>query len=77
MLAAALEAEVDNYLAAYADQRDEHGRRLVVRNGHTREREILTAAGAVQAPGVDDRCVDPGDGPAGSVPLGGPAAVVP
>ena len=34
MLAAALEAEVDDYLARLADQRDEHGRRLVVRNGH-------------------------------------------
>jgi putative transposase len=61
MLAAALEAEVDAYLAASAAERDEHGRRLVVRNGHAREREILTAAGAVQvrAPRVDDRRVDP------------------
>jgi transposase-like protein len=31
MLAAALEAEVDDYLAASAAERDEHGRRLVVR----------------------------------------------
>jgi putative transposase len=61
MLAAALEAEVDAYLAAFAADRDEHGRRLVVRNGHARQREILTAAGAiqVQAPRVDDRRVDP------------------
>jgi putative transposase len=61
MLAAALEAEVDAYLAAYAAERDEHGRRLVVRNGHSREREILTAAGAVavRTPRVDDRRVDP------------------
>ncbi|HSH58282.1 MAG TPA: IS256 family transposase, partial [Acidimicrobiales bacterium] len=34
MLAAALEAEVDAYIAGLADQRDEAGRRLVVRNGH-------------------------------------------
>jgi putative transposase len=47
MLAAALEAEVDDYLAAYAAERDEHGRRLVVRNGHARQREVTTAAGAV------------------------------
>jgi transposase-like protein len=40
MLAAALEAEVDAYLAAAAAERDEHGRRLVVRNGHARRREI-------------------------------------
>jgi putative transposase len=61
MLAAALEAEVDAYLAAHAVERDEGGRRLVVRNGHARQREILTAAGAVQvrAPRVDDRRVDP------------------
>jgi putative transposase len=30
MLAAALDAEVDNYLAAHQAERDEHGRRLVV-----------------------------------------------
>src|SRR5215216_3272835 len=60
MLAAALEAEVDDYLAAYAGERDEHGRRLVVRNGHARQREVLTAAGAipVRAPRVDDRRTD-------------------
>ena len=38
MLAAALEAEVDDYLTAHAAERDERGRRLVVRNGHARER---------------------------------------
>jgi putative transposase len=61
MLAAALEAEVDEYLAAYAAEREEGGRRLVVRNGHARQREVLTAAGVipVRAPRVDDRRVDP------------------
>jgi putative transposase len=61
MLAAALEAEVDDYLAASAGERDERGRRLVVRNGHARERQVTTAAGAVavRAPRVDDRRVDP------------------
>ena len=56
-----LEAEVDDYLAAYAAERDERGRRLVVRNGHARQREVTTAAGAVavRAPRVDDRRVDP------------------
>jgi putative transposase len=60
MLAAALEAEVDDYLAAHAAERDEAGRRLVVRNGHAREREVTTAAGAipVRAPRVDDRRTD-------------------
>jgi putative transposase len=61
MLAAALEAEVDDYLAAYAAERDERGRRLVVRNGHARQRAVTTAAGAipVRAPRVDDRRTDP------------------
>jgi putative transposase len=61
MLAAALEAEVDDYLAAHQAERDEQGRRLVVRNGHARERQVVTAAGAVtvRAPRVDDRRVDP------------------
>ena len=57
MLAMALEAEVDAYLAAFADERDDAGRRLVVRNGHSRPRQVTTVAGAidVQAPRVDDR----------------------
>ncbi|MEX5713722.1 IS256 family transposase [Parafrankia sp. FMc6] len=60
MLAAALEAEVDAYIAELADQRDDRGRRLVVRNGHAQPRQVMTAAGAVdvQAPRVNDRRVD-------------------
>jgi transposase-like protein len=60
MLAAALEAEVDAYLAAHLAERDEHGRRLVVRNGHARQRQVTTVAGAVavRAPRVDDRRTD-------------------
>jgi putative transposase len=60
MLAAALEAEVEAYLAAFADQVDERGRRLVVRNGHARPRPVTTAAGAVEvvAPRVNDKRVD-------------------
>lgn len=61
MLAAALEAEVDAYVEARAEALDEHGRRLVVRNGHARPRTITTAAGAlrVSTPRVRDRRVDP------------------
>jgi putative transposase len=64
MLAAALEAEVDAYLAAAGQERDEQGRRLVVRNGHARQRQVTTAAGAVavRAPRVNDRRVDPASG---------------
>lgn len=46
MLAAALEAEVNQYIAELVGERDEAGRRLVVRNGHHRERSVATAAGA-------------------------------
>src|SRR5512142_464863 len=64
MLAAALEAEVEAYLAAHAGERDEAGRRLVVRNGHAKPRQVTTAAGAVEvrAPRVDDRRVDAASG---------------
>jgi putative transposase len=60
MLAQALEAEVEAYLDAAKDQRDERGHALVVRNGHAREREVLLGAGAVEvkAPRVNDKRVD-------------------
>ena len=60
MLAAALEAEVDAYIAALVNERDERGRRHVVRNGHAEPRTITTAAGRieVEAPRVNDRRVD-------------------
>ena len=61
MLAAALQAEVAVYIEAFADEVDEVGRRLVVRNGHHGSREVTTAAGAipVRAPRVNDKRVDP------------------
>jgi transposase-like protein len=64
MLAAALQAEVEDYIAAFTDQRDEAGRRLVVRNGSHAAREVMTAAGAVEvvAPRVNDRRTDPETG---------------
>jgi transposase-like protein len=64
MLAEALRAEVDAYLAQFTGDRDEHGRRLVVRNGSHQAREVLTSAGAVEvtAPRVNDRRVDPDTG---------------
>jgi transposase-like protein len=57
MLTQAIEAEVDDYLAAHADRRDEEGRRLAVRNGHKQERAIQTGIGPVKVrqPRVDDR----------------------
>ena len=64
MLAAALQAEVAAYVEAFADQVDEHGRRLVVRNGYHAAREVSTAAGAVpvKAPRVNDQRVDDATG---------------
>jgi putative transposase len=60
MLAEALQAEVEAYIEAATDHRDEEGRALVVRNTYAREREILLGAGAVElkAPRVNDRRVD-------------------
>ena len=60
MLAAALEAEVAAYIAAHAGELDEDGRRLVVRNGHARPRQVLTSAGAVEveAPRINDKRLD-------------------
>ena len=45
LTAAALEAEVNSYLAELAHACDEAGRRLVVRNGYHVERTMATAGG--------------------------------
>jgi transposase-like protein len=64
MLAEALQAEVDAYIAQFAAERDEDGRRLVVRNGSHQSREVLTSAGAIEvtAPRVNDKRIDPATG---------------
>jgi hypothetical protein len=64
MLADALAAEVDDYIARFTGERDANGRRLVVRNGSHQPREVLPSAGAVEAraPRVNDRRVDPDTG---------------
>src|SRR5258706_4163640 len=61
MLAEALQAEVEAYIAGLAAERDENGRRLVVRNGYPQSREVLTSAGAVgvTVPRVNDKRTDP------------------
>ena len=55
MLAAALEAEVDAYVSALADDRDDRGRRLVVRNGHAEPRSLITGAGAARGAGPESQ----------------------
>ena len=64
MLAEALQGEVDAYIAQFVGERDENGRRLVVRNGSHLPREVLTSAGAVVvvAPRVNDKRIDPDTG---------------
>ena len=44
MLAAALHAEVADYIARHAGEVDDNGHRLVVRNGYHTERDVMTAA---------------------------------
>jgi hypothetical protein len=65
MQAEALKAEVDAYITAFVDERDEHGRRLVVHSGYHQPCEVLTSAGAVEVtvPRVNDRRVDPDPDP--------------
>jgi len=60
MLAAAVRAEADAYVEAFAGELDELGHRLVVRNGHAEPRTIVTGAGPIEVrmPRVNDRRVD-------------------
>ena len=44
MLAEALWSEAEECIARFADERDERGHRLVVRNGYHEPREVLTSA---------------------------------
>ena len=57
LLATALEAEIEGFIARYAEQEDEYGHKRIVRNGYLPEREIQTGIGqvAVKAPRVRDR----------------------
>jgi len=57
MLKLALENEVDEFIAKHSVLVDEDGKRVVTRNGHLPERDILTGVGpiAVKQPRVDDR----------------------
>lgn len=57
MLGVALELEVEQHIGLFQDLRDELGRRMVVRNGHHREREVVTGIGKipVRQPRVNDR----------------------
>jgi len=60
MIVAALEVEVQEYLASLAGEVDDAGKRLVVRNGRARERGLTVGSGTVRlrAPRVNDKRVD-------------------
>jgi len=62
LLADAVEAEVEAFIAEHADLADEAGRRRVVRHGYQPEREVQTGIGAVavRRPRVRDRYPDGG-----------------
>jgi putative transposase len=79
MIAAALEAEVEQYVGSLAEEVDEGGRRLVVRNGRARERGVTVGSGtvAVRAPRVNRQACRGGDGEAAAVHLADLAGVCP
>jgi transposase-like protein len=60
MLAAAVENEVQEYLARHRDKVDDRGHRLVVRNGYLPQRTIQTGVGPVEVrqPRVNDKRLD-------------------
>ena len=60
MIAAALEAEVDEYVSSLTDEVDEHGHRLVVRNGRGKERRVTVGSGTlpIRAPRVNDKRIE-------------------
>jgi len=63
MLTQAIENEVAEYLGRHAEQRDDDGRRLVVRNGYLPARDLQTGVGLVEVhqPRVNDkRCAEQG-----------------
>jgi len=60
MLATAIEDEVQDYINRLQDQRDENGRRQVVRNGTLPPRNLQTPVGniLIQQPRINDKRVD-------------------
>ena len=60
MLGHALQAEADEYVGRHANERDDDGRSMVVRNGKGRPRKVTMGCGTVEieAPRVHDRRED-------------------
>ena len=61
VLSVALGDEAAAHILTHASERDEGGRRLMVRNRHARPRQVITAAGGTgaHAPRVNDERADP------------------
>src|SRR5208337_3520760 len=57
LLAQAMEAEIAAFVEKHSGTTDEEGRRVVVRNGHLPERQLVTGIGPlrIRQPRVDDR----------------------
>jgi putative transposase len=47
LLEAAIENEVIEYIQFHKDRRDDNGQRLVVRNGHLPERQVVSGVGPI------------------------------
>jgi putative transposase len=60
LIGEALQAEFDEFLSQFAEQRDDHGRAAVVRNGMQPRRELLTGLGpvGVRVPKARSRTVE-------------------
>lgn len=75
-LAEALQAEVDAYLAQFIDERDENGRRLVVRNGSHQpnllEATVEFADGAESGVDLVELVLDRGESPSRDLVKGAP-----
>ena len=61
LIAEALQAEFDEYLAQFAERRDDEGRLAVVRNGWQPRREVLTGVEpvGVRVPKARSRIAEP------------------
>jgi hypothetical protein len=77
MIATALKAEADEYVASFVEELDEHGKRLVVRNGLAKERRVTIGSGtvAIRAPRAARQARGRADRGAPAVQLADPAGL--
>ncbi|MEW6687111.1 MAG: IS256 family transposase [Candidatus Edwardsbacteria bacterium] len=63
LLAEALEAEIESFIAQYKGLKDEQGKRRITRNGYLPERQIQTGIGGVEVkvPRIRDRGCEEGE----------------